>query len=270
MVERARELQQNYWTPNSAEKNRLASIGLDQLDWDQTMRLIHLTCLELVSQGPVKQQLESETAEAADAPHGEDFDLLSKLVGRVASASSPYRSRHVAVWNGEPGESANREADSQGDFRNASLTHMGCLEVIRLDADDQPATIEFIPLDSLRGAVFAAPALYRYGKLFFDDGRPDEIVLVPLLYGMSWLSPNSFDHDGSMTRFIGKITLEQESVGIGIGHQDFVVDSADERTLVGLGSIGELMIALAIDDVDFERKCRARGLDPTAVRKSME
>ncbi len=79
------------------------------------------------------------------------------------------------------------------------LFFWGCIEVIRLDAEQQPTELTFISLEEIRGAVFDRRAFFHPGMLFFDDGRPDEIVLVPLLYGISWLSPLDFDQDGTAT-----------------------------------------------------------------------
>lgn len=63
----------------------------------------------------------------------------------------------------------------------------------RLDSKQQPDKLAFISLDEIRGAVFASPVFFRLGKFFFDNGRPDETVLVPLLYGISWLSSHDFE-----------------------------------------------------------------------------
>jgi hypothetical protein len=130
--------------------------------------------------------------------------------------------------------------------------------------------LAFISLDEIRGAIFANPALFRYGRLFFDDGRPDEFVLVPLLYGISWFSPHDFDLNGRSTRFICGINIDDDKpdFAIGVGHQDFVMEK-NGQSLFGLGSIGEIMVALFVDDPKFDQKCRARGLDPDEVRSSM-
>lgn len=56
---------------------------------------------------------------------------------------------------------------------------------------------------------------------------------------------------------------------IGVGHQDFVMEG-DRQTLFGLGSIGEIMITLSVDDLKFDQKCKARGFDPDEVRRSMK
>jgi hypothetical protein len=273
LVERACAIQQQYWTPNPDEKKRLLMKGIDDLAWDEALRLLHLACLEILSDGPCREQLVNEEIlleEPLDAPPGDNRDLIMRLVTRLRSEASPYKARHVAVWQGEAGGSDQRKADLEGIFINASLTHLGCIEVIRFDSEQQPAELTFISLDEIRGAVFASPALFRSGKFFFDDGRPDEIVLVPLLYGISWLSPINFDQDGTATRFICAMETEEgkPAMTIGVGHQDFVIER-DGQTLFGLGSIGELMVAIFVDDPKFDRKCKARGLDPKAVRQSM-
>lgn len=274
LIKQARAIQQKYWTPNHEEKKRLLMKGIDDLSWDEALRLLHLACLEMLSDGVCKEQLLNEDIAleaSADTPPGENRDLIVRLTTQLLSEVSPYKPRHVAVWQGKPGESVKREADLQGIFRNASLTHLGCIEVIRLDAEHQPTELTFISLDEMRGAFFDGSGLWRHGKLFFDDGRPDEIVIFPLLYGISWLSPIDFDQDGTATRFICAIESEEGKLEltIGVGHQDFVMEG-DRWTMLGLGSIGEIMIALFMDDPRFDQKCKARGLDPEAARHSMK
>ena len=241
------------------------------------MSTVALGCLSEISRALAKSRVTrastnnivSEIAALPlDAPEGKDRDLIVLLLRRLRSAESPYKERHVAVWQGKAGESEAREPDAQGSFRNASLTHLGSIEVIRLDAQNQPAGVWFVPLDEVRGAIFS-PAIFGLAKLFFDSLRPDEIVLLPLLYGISWNTPNSFDRDGTMTRFISHIETDdgQGTFSIGVGHQDFVVKG---QKIIGLGSIGELMVGLSVSDPKFEVKCRARGLDPAEVRRSIK
>lgn len=43
-----------------------------------------------------------------------------------------------------------------------------------------------------------------------------------------------------------------------------------ENSLVGMGSVGELLMGLEVDDLRFDEKCRARSLDPDAVRAQLE
>lgn len=271
LLERARALQQKYWTPNPDEKRRFLERSVDELKWDETLRLLHLVCLDMISSGSCKDQLVSEELGPIDAPKGDNRELLVQLVTRLYSETSPYKPRHVAVWQGNAGESGKRKPDMQGVFRNASLTHLGCIEVIRLDAHQQPAELVFVPLDELRGAVFASPAMFRYARLFFDDGRPDEIVLAPIFYGISWSTPFAFDQDGTFTRFICSVEGDSwQALSVGVGHQDFVVEKdSNIPAFFGLSSVVELMIELSADDPKFDQKCRARGLDPATVRKTM-
>ena len=55
---------------------------------------------------------------------------------------------------------------------------------------------------------------------------------------------------------------------IGAGHQDLVMEG-DWWMFFGLESIGEIMVVLFMDDPKFDQKCKARGLDPDDVRRSM-
>lgn len=271
LITRARALQEAYWSPNPAEKRRLLAGDVDRLDGSQSFRLLHLACLDLAATGPVALALADEDADDSDAPAGAERDLIVRLLQRLGAADSPYASRPVSVWQGKPGESATRQPDLAGKLRNASMTHLGALEIVRLDAADQPASIAFVPLGDLSGAVFATPSIFRFAKLFYDNGQDAEIVLLPLLYGISWRSPHPFDQDGTMTRFIGHLDVPgQAGLSIGVGQQDFVLEPQEGgQTLFGLGSVGELIVALSVEDPAFEAKCRARGLDPAEVRRAL-
>ena len=267
-ADRARDLQRNYWTPNPQEKSRLLARGVAALSWSEKLRLLHLTCLDELSTDALRRLLEDEDIDPEDMPAGPNRELVETLVADLRSAASPFRPRYAAIWKGKGGESEGREPDVEGVFENASLTHLGALEVVRLDAQEQPTELVFVPLDDLRGVLLASPAIFRRAKLFFDDGRPDEIVLVPMIYGISWSTSNAVHHDGSLTTFVAHVQRrgEDQARGVGLGHQDFVV-SGDGARLMGLGAIGEIMVALSVDDPRFEQKCRARGLDPVEVRR---
>ena len=75
-----------------------------------------------------------------------------------------------------------------------------------------------------------------------------------------------------MTRFICHIDAADVASGhsIGVGQQDFVVQQSERRSVIGLGSVGEIMIGLSMKDPKFEEKCRARGIDPAEARRSMQ
>ena len=271
IVEAARRLQTDYWSLDPDEFNRLREPPVESLPWERRLRLLHLACLDMLSEDAIKRQLMSEEMEPTDAPEGPSRELVEKLLGLLTSESSPYRPRHVAVWQGRPGESASRQPDLQGVLRNASLTHLGCLEVLRLDGNERPVELAFVPLDDVQGIAFAGPGPFRYAKLLYDDGRPAEMVLAPLLYGISWSTPNSYDRDGTMTRFLCSMPIDGSvsRFSIGAGHQDCAIEQ-DGQVLFGLGSVGEFMVALAADDPKFTQKCKARGLDPDEILRSMK
>jgi hypothetical protein len=117
--------------------------------------------------------------------------------------------------------------------------------VIRFDDKKNPTELSFISYDELNQAIFKTGGLFRLADLEFNDGRPKEEMLVPLQYGISWATPNSFDSDGSYTRFICHIESEQHEspINIGVGHQDFMIEEGEQTSLLGLGSIFVLQVA---------------------------
>jgi hypothetical protein len=246
-VKLGREIQQKYWTANADEKKLLLEKGIEDLSWEDSLLLLHLTCLEMLSNGPGREQLmlEGQPEEASqDAPLGENRDLVLRLVKRLCSDASPYRPCNGAVWQSKRGKPEESEPDKKGITRNASLTHLGCIEVIRLDDKKKPAEISFISFDELNQAIFKTGGLFRLADFEFNDGRPIEEMLVPLQYGISWTTPNTFDRDGTYTRFICHIESKQHEspINIGVGHQDFLIESGDGTSLLGLGSIGKLSV----------------------------
>jgi hypothetical protein len=256
---RAAEMQRAYWTHNAEEQFQLEARGVEQIGWRELLRLHHLICLQRLNPG-----LEREAA----------TEKCRQTVRRLLMADSPYRPRPAMVWQGQaaqPGTS--REPDMQGEFLNPSLTHLGSLEVYWVDAANQPTRIDFVGFDELSGVVFAPPNLIRAAKLFDEDGR-DEIVLVPLLYGLTWAIGNEYDRAGRMTRFVAHLDGEEVgglgASGIGVGQQDLSIRSQDGgSSLFGLGSVAELSFPLDMRDPRFDDKARARGIDPDEVRRRM-
>jgi hypothetical protein len=256
---RAVEVQRAYWTHNANQQAQLEARGIEQLGWRELLRLHHLICLQRLNTGP----------ERADAT-----EKCRQTIRRLLAADSPYRPRPAMIWQGQAAQpGAGREPDMQGEFLNPSLTHLGCLEVYRVDAANQPTRLDFVGFDELSGVVFAPPNLIRAAKVFYEDGR-DEIVLVPLLYGLTWAIGNEFDRGGRMTRFVAHIDGEEVGAlgasGLGVGQQDLTIRSPDGGgSLFGLGSVAEISFPLDMRDPRFDEKARARGIDPDDVRRSM-
>lgn len=270
----AMQLQCTYWTYNPDEKAALLARYPESLSWSEALRLHHLTCLELLSSEEGSAQLMGDLEGSYFAPKGTAYELCRELVQRLLSQDSPYRVRHCNIWQGEAGQSGQRPPDLQGQLRNASLTHLGCLEVIHLGNQNQVRELSFIPFDDIRGVLFAQPSLFRAGKVLYEDSS-EEIVYIPLIYGVSWVTDIKYDHDGTMTRFRCHLPVDgldmHIGIGIGIGHQDFLLTApeAEGEYLLGLGSIGEIMFASELNDPKFDQRCRSRGLDPSTVRRQM-
>ncbi len=259
------ELQRAYWTHDPDEQSRLEVAGVGSLGWRDLLRLHHLHCLARAAPGP---------ARAASGPK------CRVTAARLLAPESPYRPRPALVWQGHAaGSGDEREPDLQGDFLNPSLTHLGCLEIYRVDAANHPKALDFVGFGELAGVAFAPPSLVRAARLSTDDGRA-EIVLAPLLYGLTWRLGNEYDRDGRMTRFVAHLGADGSednalmgallgATGLGVGQQDFSVQGAGGSTLFGLGSVAEIAFPLDMRDPLFDAKARARGIDPDEVRRGL-
>ena len=61
-----------------------------------------------------------------------------------------------------------------------------------MDAEMRPVGLDFVGFDELSGVIFASPSLIRAAKLFYEGGR-SEVVMVPLLYGLTWTLGDEHD-----------------------------------------------------------------------------
>ena len=243
---RAVDRQRQYWTPDPREEAELFA-RVDALSWPELLRLHHLICARRV----------------AEPSPGVGDDALRLTLARLGGETSPYRPRVAMVWRGTPSGVDDRPPDSQGRILNASLSHLGCLEVFRVGPDDKPAELGFVAFDELAGVLFGPPALIRAAKLFYEDRRT-EVVYVPLLYGTTWQVGSDDDRAGRMTCFVAHLDdtgLSNFGVtGVGVGQHDFTAIDGKGASLFGLGSVAELAFPLDANDPDFERKARVRGM----------
>ena len=190
---RAAELQRAYWTFSEEERARLVERGPAHLSWRERLRLHHLTCMGRLA----CLQIKADPALVEKATN--QCRALSYL---LLSATSPYLPRPALIWDGY---SAREESNWQGELLNPSLTHLGCLEIYRLDAANQPSEIDFVGFAELSGIVFdPRPYAIVAARLFYDDGRT-ELVLVPRLYGLTWAIGTQWDRAGSLTRFVAAL-----------------------------------------------------------------
>ncbi|CAG0954924.1 hypothetical protein PLCT2_00413 [Planctomycetaceae bacterium] len=261
-------MQIEYWTANPAELHTLKSKGSQALKWPARLRLHHLACLALLADGAAKEQFEEGELGDDELPSSPQLGLVQETTSLLYANDSPFRPRVAAVWQGALEPKRQRQPNAFGVCSNASLTHLGCLEVITLDDKNMPISLEFLAFDEIQSIAMATPAQFRMSRILLEGGA-DIMALVPLQYGVSWKSPNDFDHDGSMTRFIGMITPSgsSSSVGIGVGQQDLTCESEGAATLMGLSSVSQIEIVLDMRDPKFDEKCRGRGIDPIEARK---
>jgi len=255
---RAAEMQRAYWTHDPDEQAQLEARGVEQLGFSELLRLHHLTCMERVEP-------------AAD--RSANGEKLRTILRRLLAEESPHRPRAAMIWQGKMAQPNKEKApDMQGQLVNPSLTHLGSLEVYRVDAEMRPVRVDFVGFHELSGVIFASPSLIRAAKLFHEDGR-SEVVMVPLLYGLTWALGNEHDRNGQMTRFVKHLEGEDigtpGSPGIGLGQQDLTVKGAEGLKLFGLGSVAEIVFPLDMRDPRFEEKARQRGMDPAEIRKRM-
>lgn len=256
---RAAELQRAYWTHNRDEQAELERRGFDQLHWSEQLRLHHLVCMQqlLPAQKPARATAKClQSARALIAP------------------GSPWRRQSAMIWNGhQDGYEATSHPDFQGKLINASLTHLGCLEVYRLDSTHQPTRLDFVRFDELASIKIAAPGLIRLATLSYHDGRQEK-VFIPMLYGACWNNGDEADRSGEVARFV--TCLDDQEIkalgimGIGVGRQDLSVLRPNRGIRVfDLRLVTEIVFMLDMHDPGFDAKARSLGMDPDEVRHKM-
>lgn len=260
------DLRKRYWSFNKAEYEHLHAKLKQGTTWSERLRLLHLCCAGMMRTKLGEAVLRGDFAD-------DDLDhplakMASELADTLVSEKSPYRPRNTAVWHGTTPPPDDKPPDHIGVVYNPSLTHLGCIEYITMDEQGNPGRVGFAPLHRVRTLVMASPALFRTGKIFFEDQR-EEVVIIPLVYGLSWLSRESYDRDGSMTRFALHTNVPQlgEELGIGLGQQDWAVSGQQGAALIGIGSIAMADMPLDLRDCDWEAKARMRGLDPEEIKR---
>jgi hypothetical protein len=296
--ERAIALQKRYWAPAPEELGELEGRGLAGIDWGDKLRLHHLRCLALLDgrEGVLRRGL---LAPVDERPRVEEIEngIDPVLRERVAASAkvllgrgSPYRPRHGFAWlgDGPPEGDAVPYSDFQGRVVNGSITHLGCVEIIRLDPTTlEPAGIEFVAFDEImtlaRGPRGDAGGPFVPARILREYGQGELVVLLPLRYGLSWfaLEPEvlrgEVGHEvaGMQLRGLADATksfsepLDRRMLGIQIGRQRLEVLSDYVQEGLGRFELWEAyQISLAIDQDDprFDDKCRGRGLDVEATR----
>ncbi len=146
---------------------------------------------------------------------------------------------------------------------NMSLTHLGCIEVIRIDGANNLLEVDFIPFDEILQVIHFSPTMFSVAKIFFEDNRKAAVVYLSAVYGLSWFSKNETDYNDMLTRFFYSLNINDHlNLSLGIGQQEFMVKEEEKQQIIGLSSIGSIATVLEPYDPKFEEKCKARGVDP--------
>jgi hypothetical protein len=294
--ERAIELQKRYWSPAPDELRDLEGRGLAALGWPDKLRLHHLRCLALLDAGggSLRRDLLAPTAER---PGASELGLDPLLRERVAASAkallgrrSPYRPRHGFAWLGDapPEGDAVPYSDFQGRIVLTSLAHLGCVEIIRLDAETlEPQSLEFVAFDDImtlaRSPRTDPGAPFVPARILREYGQAQLLVLLPLRHGLSWYALEPALLRGEAHREVAAVEvsgladpaksigepLDRRMLGIGVGPMRVEVLSDHAQEGLGRFALGDAyQISLAIDQDDprFDDKCRGRGLDVEATR----
>lgn len=301
VAERGVELQRRYWTSNPEELAQLEAHAFDRLEPAALLRLHHLRCLALLDAGdatlrrgllaPVAERpSQAELHAAVDAGLRRAVETSAKA---LLARRSPHRPRHGFAWLGKgppPGDDI-PYSDFQGRTLNASLTHLGCLEVIGLDERLEPARVEFLDFDQILTISLPAGELdplapFRPARILREYGLDERVVLLPMRYGLSWFCHEPELLRGTAEHEVAAIELggladpgkalgnphDRRALGIAVGPQrlevlsDFREDGDEGLSRFRLADAYQLSLAIDQDDPKFIEKCRGRGLDPEATR----
>ena len=238
-------VQRDYWTFDAAEKAALLARFPDGLSWPETLRLHHLACLELLDTPAGRARIaDQDDGTTADPERAEaETRLCRDLAARLTAADSPYAARDAVLWQGDVVPPGPRPPDAHGRLSNASLSHLGCLEVVRINERGEPDGIAFVPFSEIVSLGFLTPPQLFRPALLSTRGEGEEperqLVAAPLLYATSW-HDGAADHyrDASITRFLFVLSAGDGFRGIGIGHQDLELkDGRGGVSLLGIGSV---------------------------------
>ena len=299
LTERAIGLQKSYWRPDPEQLAELEGRGFAQLEWAEKLRTHHLRCLALLDANDdlLRRALLAPASERPPASEAKpDEVLLTKIAASAKSLlgrRSPYRPRHGFAWIG--GAAPEGEdipySDFQGRVLNASLSHLGSLELIRLDEQLEPERLEFLPFDEIltisRGqlpeAALTPPPPFVPARILLEYGQPELVCLLPTRYGLSWLAHEPALLQGEAEHALVPVELggladPAKAVGnphdrrplslrVGLQRAEILSDYAEEGLgAFTLGASYQLSLAIDQDDPRFVDKCVGRGLDPDATR----
>ena len=259
--EAVQKAQTEYWDESASEFKRLLAEfnpkGL--LSFPKMYRLMHCISAEV---GGLKSPLDMGVSDPLY--DGEYAAHLQRMGNMLLVPQSPYAQRFARVWM-NPLEGMYHETPPtyKGYLANASLSHLGGLEAIPTNENNEPTgKLEFIPFDEIFRIVFLNGGSVRLAQITFEYDREEETYWVPCNYGYS-LKHNK--EIGDMTLFGQKIVLNDilGQKGLGFGVQDmWLTDDNGENVLFGLPGVAIIEFALDRKDPNVTRKALARGINP--------
>jgi len=261
-----RKLQQDYWSFDGMEKKELVRKPIEDLSWPQTLRLLHLACLEMLGDN---DQLKGLPRGPAQAKTRSSRNLCMALLQRLIDEDSPYGPVAAVVFRGTTDASKLPCFVSQGRAMNSSLTHLGALEVIRVDKSGKPKELAFVGLSELREVVFLNSGVFRAAHLTYADGRAKEAVLVPTVYGVSWHMADERDGARDGTRFYCHVKAQslRENLGVAAGKQSIkTVNTSGVCASGNLTGVSRIILGFSTSAPEFEEWCRANEIDPAELR----
>lgn len=234
-------LQQVAWNFEPDELADLLDTDRAVLSWRALLRLQRLTCLERLQSEDGQAHLKQQYAPRPESQETDADRRSLELSLRLLADTSPFKPQQAKIWQGKPGQPRQGRPGLVGACQNASLTHLGSLEVIRLDESQRPVTLDFVPFAEIARIVFGPSSLFRKAWIRYRD-HSEEIVWAPMLYELSSQSESEYIRDGRMTSFCCSVATTPMRPGIGLGQQDLMLSlgSRSGMSMFGMGSVSEM------------------------------
>jgi len=208
-------IQQQYWTVNNDEKENLLSQFPDSLDWKQLLRLHHLLCMEVFQAYIAGHFLFKKNKIILNQ---EMTRFLQKSTAILLSDKSPYRPQQCEIKF----DVLTRQKEfkrMEGTLINASLTHLGCIEIIRLDPELHPVSLDFLPLSLIKVIMNNTEG----SLVSYRDRKEKDICYLASYYYFSQESKKFINN--THTEYVCPLECDEagEECGIGLGIQEFLI-----------------------------------------------
>lgn len=235
-------LQKDYWAINKDEKEILLAQFPDSIEWKNLLRLHHLLCMEALES---MQEKLSHTEKTTPIPGRETIQLLQRTTNMLLGGKSPYRPRQGEIEF----DILTRQGSLKkftGVLMNASLTHLGSIEVVWVDSDLNPVSMDFLPLDQLQSIMNNT----KGALITYKNKKEKDICYLATHY---FFSPACKKYiNNTQTEYVYPLyEANSEEPGIGLGVQEFVIiqdNNSKEYTPINKNAI----IKLIPDMYEFE------------------